>query len=83
MKAGEIAMASQLFGGAIDCARVRVHKRRYLPILQPKNCAMTPKGSIYFHHTRFLPDYTAGDPPVIHWFMHEMVLSCRSAHPAA
>jgi hypothetical protein len=73
LTAGEIAMASQLFGGAIDYARVRVHNRRYLPFLQPKNCAMTPNGSIYFHHTRFLPDYTAGDPPVIHWFMHEMV----------
>jgi hypothetical protein len=70
---GEIAMASRLFGGAIDYARVRVHNRRYLPLLQPKNCAMTPNGSIYFHHSRFLPDYAAGDPPVIHWFMHELV----------
>lgn len=70
---GEITMASQLFGDAIDYARVRVHNRRYLPLLQPKNCAMTPNGSIYFHHSCFLPDYTAGDPPVIHWFMHEMV----------
>jgi hypothetical protein len=70
---GEVRMASLLFGGAIDYARVRVHNRRYLPLLQPKNCAMTPNGSIYFHHSCFLPDYTAGDPPTIHWFMHEMV----------
>lgn len=69
---GEIAMASQLFGDAIDYARVRVHNRRYLPLLQPKNCAMTPNGSIYFHHSCFLPDYTRGDPPVVHWFLHEM-----------
>jgi hypothetical protein len=66
-------MASLLFGGAIDYARVRVHNRRYLPLLQPKNCAMTPNGSIYFHHSCFLPDYAAGDPPARHWFMHEMV----------
>ncbi|PQO94923.1 Rhs element Vgr protein [Massilia phosphatilytica] len=66
-------MASLLFGGAIDCARVRVHGRRYLPLVQPKNCAMTPNGSIYFHPSCFLPDYTAGDPHTIHWFMHEMV----------
>jgi hypothetical protein len=71
---GEIAMASLLFGDAIDYARVRVHNRRYLPFgLQPKNCAMTPNGSIYFHHSCFLPDYAAGDPPAQHWFMHEMV----------
>ena len=70
---GEMHMASLLFGGAIDCARVRVHGRRYLPLVQPKNCAMTPNGSIYFHPSCFLPDYAAGDPHTIHWFMHEMV----------
>jgi hypothetical protein len=68
----EIKMASLLFGGAIDYGRVRIHGRRYLPF-QPKNCAMTPNGSIYFHRSCFLPDYTAGDPLTIHWFMHEMV----------
>ena len=69
----EIEMASLLFGDAIDYGRVRVHNRPYLPLgLQPKNCAMTPNGSIYFHHSCFLPDYTAGDPHTIHWFMHEM-----------
>jgi hypothetical protein len=78
---GEIAMASQLFGDAIDYARVRVHKRCYLPLLQPKNCAMTPNGSMYFHPSCFLPDYAAGDPPAKHWFMHEMVLLCWSATP--
>jgi hypothetical protein len=70
---GEMRMASLLFGGALDLARVRVHGRRYLPLVQPKNCAMTPNGSIYFHPSCFLPDYAAGDPHTIHWFMHEMV----------
>jgi hypothetical protein len=70
---GETAMVAQLFGAAVDPTRVRVHNRRYLPFLQPKNCAMTPNGSVYFHHSCFLPDYAAGDPPVVHWFMHEMV----------
>ena len=69
---GEIEMASLLFGGAIDYTRVRVHDRRYLPLVQPKNCAMTPNGSIYFHPSCFLPDYSLGNPTVIHWFMHEM-----------
>ena len=81
---GEIEMASLLFGDAIDYGRVRVHNRPYLPLgLQPRNCAMTPNGSIYFHHSCFLPDYTAGDPLTIHWFMHEMVLLCVSAHHTA
>ncbi|NNG22559.1 Rhs element Vgr protein [Massilia sp. ML15P13] len=65
-------MASLLFRDAIDYSRVRIHGRRYMP-LQPKNCCMTPNGSMYFHRSCFLPDYTRADPGAIHWFMHEMV----------
>ena len=64
-------MATLLFGGSIDYARVRIHARRYMPF-QPKNCCMTPNGSMYFHRSCFLPDYTRGDPLVVHWFLHEM-----------
>jgi hypothetical protein len=70
---GEVAMAKLLFGDAIDDAKVRIHNRPYLPFgLQPLNCAMSPNGSIYFHRSCFLPDYAAGDPPAVHWFLHEM-----------
>jgi hypothetical protein len=72
LTAGEIAMASLLFHDAIDYQRVRIHARRYMPF-QPRNCAMTPNGSMYFHRSCFLPDYTRGDPAVVHWFLHEMV----------
>lgn len=72
LSAAEIAMASLLFGDAIDYSRVRIYSRRYMPF-QPRNCAMTPNGSMYFHPSCFLPDYTRGDPGAIHWFMHEMV----------
>jgi hypothetical protein len=72
LSAGEVAMASALFGAAIDYAQVRIHNRRYLPF-QPKNCAMTPNGRLYFHHSCFLDDYAAGDVHAQHWFMHEMV----------
>ena len=71
---GERRMASLPFGDAIDCARVRVHGRRCLPLAQPENRAMTPDGGICFHPFCFLPDDTAGDPHTIHWFMREMVL---------
>jgi hypothetical protein len=69
---GEVAMASALFGGAIDYAKVRIINRRYMPF-QPRNCAMTPNGKLYFHHSCFLDDYAAGDVHAQHWFMHEMV----------
>jgi len=67
----EISMAALVFGDSIDYGRVRVHARRYIPF-QPKNCCMTPNGSMYFHRSCFLPDYTLGDPHVVHWFIHEM-----------
>lgn len=62
----------RLFGDAIDVRRVRVYRRRYMPF-QPRNCAMTPNGSLYFHASCFLDDYACGDPRMVHWFMHEMV----------
>ena len=69
---GEIALASLLFGDAIDYARVRIHARRYMPF-QPKNCCMTPNGSMYFHASCFLDDYSQASPSGQHWFMQEMV----------
>ena len=73
LTAGEIAMASLLFRDAIDYRRVRIFSRRYLPYLQPKNCAMTPNGSMYFHRSCFLDDYAEASIAGKHWFMHEMV----------
>lgn len=69
---GEIALASLLFKDAINYTRVRVFNRRYIPF-QPKNCAMTPNGSMYFHHSCFLDDYAQANVSGQHWFMHEMV----------
>lgn len=67
-------MASALFGNAIDYTRVRIFGRRYLPFgLQPRNCAMAPNGSIYFHRSSCLADFSGGDDHAKHWFMHEMV----------
>ena len=65
-------MASLLFRDAIDYTRVRIHSRRYMPF-QPKNCCMTPNGSMYFHHSCFLDDYSQANLSGQHWFMHEMV----------
>lgn len=66
-------MARLVFGAAIDYVRVRIFRRPYLPFgLQPRNCAMAPNGSIYFHPSCYLPNYAAADAPARHWFMHEM-----------
>lgn len=74
LAAGETAMATQLFGDAIDCRKVRIYNRRYLPFgLQPRNCAMTPNGSLYFHASCCLLDFSTGSEHARHWFMHEMV----------
>ncbi|MCS0592580.1 hypothetical protein ACFQ09_06205 [Massilia norwichensis] len=76
---GEIALASMLFRNAIDYTRVRIHSRRYMPV-QPKNCCMTPNGSMYFHASCFLDDYSQANLTGQHWFMHEMVLLWQSPH---
>lgn len=72
LTAGEIAMASLLFRDAIDYTHVRILGRRYLPF-QPKNCCMTPNGSMYFHASCFLDDYSRANLTGQHWFIHEMV----------
>lgn len=69
---GEIALASLLFQDAIDYRRVRIHARRYMPF-QPKNCAMTPNGHLYFHASCFSDDYALAPVTNQHWFFHEMV----------
>jgi len=71
LTAGEIALASLLFRDAIDYRRVRIYARRYMPF-QPANCAMTPNGSIYFHHSCFRDDYAQASPTNQHWFIHEL-----------
>jgi len=38
LTASEIALASLLFRDAIDCARVRIHGRRYMPF-SPRTAA--------------------------------------------
>lgn len=66
-------MASLLFRDAINYSRVRIHNRCYLPFgLQPRNCAMSPNGSIYFHKSCCLLDFSTGTENARHWFLHEM-----------
>jgi hypothetical protein len=71
---GETSLATLVFGNSVDYRKVRIHNRCYLPFgLQPSNVAMTPNGSMYFHHSCFLDDFSASSVADKHWFMHEMV----------
>ena len=48
LTAGEVELASSVFGEAIDYARVRLFKGKWWPF-HPRNAAMAPMGNIYFH----------------------------------
>jgi hypothetical protein len=70
---GEVALARLVFAEAIDYRRVRILNRCYLPFgLQPRNCAMSPNGRIYFHPSRFEDDFSGRSHRLQHWFLHEM-----------
>ncbi|MFL6706775.1 MAG: Rhs element Vgr protein [Massilia sp.] len=71
LTAGEKALAARVFGAAIDYAKVRIFSRRYIPF-QPRNCAMTPNGSLYFHRSCHLADFSTARLADQHWFIHEM-----------
>ena len=45
---GERALASSIFGTAIDYEPVRIRRRKWFPF-QPRNVAMAPNGHIHFH----------------------------------
>jgi len=48
LTSGEVGLARSVFGDAIDYSKVRLVKRKWWPF-HPRNAAMAPMGSIYFH----------------------------------
>jgi hypothetical protein len=72
LTAGEIALARLVFGSAIDYKRVRIHNTRFIPFLQRKDVCITPNGELYFHMSRYRPDFSLATESEQHWFMHEM-----------
>ena len=62
-----------MFGDAVDCAGVRIHRRKWFPFQLPRY-TMAPDGHIWFHprSTAYRDDFSA-EP--LHWqgfFIHEM-----------
>jgi len=48
LTAGEIELCRSIFGDAIDYPKVRLIEGKWWPF-QPRNAAMAPSGSIWFH----------------------------------
>jgi hypothetical protein len=70
---GEIALTRSVFGDAIDCALVRIKRRRWFS-LQPRETLMAPSGHIHFHprSSAYCEDFGAASLPMQGLFIHEM-----------
>jgi hypothetical protein len=73
LTAGERRLVQSMFGNAIDCAQVRVIRRKWFPF-QPRNALMAPTGHIHAHPAGDLwsEDYSAEQISRQAIFLHEM-----------
>ena len=73
LTAGEVTLASSVFGDAIDYAKVRIINRPWWP-LQPKGTVMAPTGNIHFHPAggRWSNDFAAEDLAAQGLLIHEL-----------
>jgi hypothetical protein len=72
LTAGEIALAREVFGDAVDCAATRViHGKAFL--WQPDHVAMAPDGRMYFPGRLHREDFSCEpSEPVRAMFVHEL-----------
>lgn len=68
-----MALVQSVFSAAIDCASVRVRRRRWFP-LQPRRVTMAPMGHLHFHPAseNYCDDFAAADLQLQGHFIHEM-----------
>lgn len=66
-------MVRSIFGSAVDCAKVRIRRRRWHP-LQPSRITMAPCGHIHFppHSAHYCDDFSKAEPGLQGLFIHEM-----------
>lgn len=71
---GEIALASSVFGAAIDYTKVTIVRRKWFP-LQPRRVTMAPRGHLHFHPDSpgYCEDFANASIPAQAHFIHEMV----------
>jgi hypothetical protein len=62
-----------VFGAEIDCAAVRIHRRRWFP-LQPRRVTMAPMGHVHFHprSDSYCDDFSLAPLARQGLFIHEM-----------
>jgi hypothetical protein len=62
-----------VFGDAIDCAKVRIRRRRWFPF-QPRRVTMAPMGHLHFHprSDNYCDDFADADLNLQGHFIHEM-----------
>ncbi|UZK69430.1 vgr related protein [Sphingomonas sp. S1-29] len=70
---GEIALASSIFGNAIDYARATIANRKWA-FFQPKRVTMAPTGCIHFHPEGglYCDDFAHSGRDAQGLFLHEM-----------
>lgn len=68
-----MALVQSVFSAAIDCAIVRIRRRRWFP-LQPRRVTMAPMGHLHFHPAseNYCDDFAAADLQLQGHFIHEM-----------
>ncbi len=66
-------MVQSVFGTAIDCAQVRIRRRRWFPF-QPRRVTMAPMGHLHFHprSDNYCDDFADADLHLQGHFIHEM-----------
>ena len=68
---GEVKMAKEVFGDALDPNKTRVHRKRWW-LFQRRGMAMAPNGDIYFHPNDFVDDFSQLGIGSRTWFVHEL-----------
>ena len=70
---GERELTRFVFGPAIDCDRVRIHRRKWFP-LHPRRAIMAPDGHLWVHPAGPLwsDDYSRAPLNLQGLFIHEM-----------
>ena len=70
---GEAALVREVFGDAIDTAKVLVRRRKWFAF-HPRNVTMAPTGHLHFHPggENYCEDFSQASPASQGHFIHEM-----------
>jgi hypothetical protein len=71
---GEVMLAREIFGTAIDYAAVTMRRAKFLPF-QPRSVTMAPMGHVHFHPdgNAYCADFSEATLAAQGLFIHEMV----------